>query len=54
MPVANLPSEKMCLILKKKKACVDSDLEEERSDRLMLKNKEYENYLVLKSEGLLK
>jgi len=34
---------------------VNSDLEQERrSDWLMLKNKEHENHLVLKSEGLVK
>lgn len=34
---------------------IDSDLEQERrSDWLMLKNKEHENYLVLKSEELVK
>jgi len=34
---------------------VDSDLEQERrSDWLILKNKEHENYLVLKSEGLVR
>jgi len=35
-------------------ADVDSDLEQGRSDWVMLKNKEHENYLVLKSEGLVK
>jgi len=36
-------------------ADVDSDSEQERRcDWLMLKNKKHENYLVLKSEGLVK
>jgi hypothetical protein len=38
-----------------KVADVDSDLEQERrSYWLMLKNKEHESYLVLKSGGLVK
>jgi len=54
MPVAIPPSEKMCLILQKV-ADVNSDLKQERrSDWLRLENKEHENYLVLKSEGLVK